>query len=378
MTAEYAHLLQPLWSDDAIKLCSVIGRENIWAVGGAVRDALLGRAVNDVDFATVLPPDDVINVLKVAGIDVRPTGYEHGTVTAIFGNNRHFEITTFREDVETHGRRAVVKFAKDIQTDAQRRDFTINALYATPQNILIDSSGQGLDDLQTKTLRFIGDAQTRIQEDYLRILRLFRFVGQLGFTADNEALIACGAEKSGLSVLSGERVTSEWDKLLCAPHAQTAFFLMKEVGLRDVYAFHEEAGLRLATLPAGYGSLALRYTLSFENNILNQGFVFSRRRARDISCLLNLSHKEMSWQECAFRYGLEMAEDFYLADRARSGQIADPETLASLRSYTIPVSPVQSEDYIKQGLSGEKLGLAIKQATEAWIKEYFGAPVLKS
>ena len=177
-------------------------------VGGAVRNALIGRPVADIDIATPLLPDDVAARLARAGLGAVPTGIAHGTITAI-ANGKPFEITTLRRDVSTDGRRATVAFTTDWGEDAQRRDFTMNALYADAGGTVLDTVG-GVEDLKAGRVRFVGDATTRIREVYLRILRLFRFHAWYGKDEmDAEALHAAAAEKAGLAQLSGERVQKE-------------------------------------------------------------------------------------------------------------------------------------------------------------------------
>ncbi len=356
-----------IWDENAQQIARILGPENVRAVGGCVRDALMQRVIGDIDLATVFTPQDVTQKLEEKGIAVKPTGVEHGTVTAVM-HGVHYEITTLREDVETHGRRAVVKYTTDWAIDAQRRDFTVNAFYLDMDGDLYDGSGQGAADLQTETLRFIGDAATRIQEDYLRILRLFRFTAQLGFTPDDAALEASAQEKEGLKLLSGERVTMEWDKLLAAPYADKALGLMQEAGIDALFPFQRRV------LPTGPGSMALRYVLAFEDKLADMPFVFSRKQIAQGQMLLSLRDSKMGWQECAYRHGKEMAEDLYLwRCITNSGDKAiSQETIEAIRAYDIPVSPVTSEKYIKQGLSGENLGRQIKQDNEAWILEYFG------
>ncbi|MEQ1784957.1 MAG: CCA tRNA nucleotidyltransferase, partial [Hyphomonadaceae bacterium] len=155
-------------------------------VGGCVRNALLGEPVSDIDIATQLVPDEVTQVMRAAGIAVHPTGIEHGTLTVV-ADHQPFEVTTLRRDVETDGRRAVVAFTQDWAEDAQRRDFRINALYADRNGQIFDPTGGGLDDLAARRIVFVGDPETRIREDYLRILRFFRFYAWYGREAPDAA-----------------------------------------------------------------------------------------------------------------------------------------------------------------------------------------------
>jgi poly(A) polymerase len=199
-------------------------------VGGCVRDALLGRKVRDVDIATHEPPERVMNLLKRAGIKAVPTGIKHGTVTAVIGP-RHFEITTLRRDVETYGRHAKVEYTDDWQADAARRDFTMNALFCGADGVLYDPFG-GLADLGAQRVRFVGDPESRIREDVLRLLRFFRFHAHYGKPPpDAAALAACRELAPLLPTLSGERICGETLKLLSAPQPADVIELMQENGV---------------------------------------------------------------------------------------------------------------------------------------------------
>ena len=198
--------------------------------GGAVRNSLMGLAIADVDLATTLKPEEVIERATAAGIKAIPTGIEHGTVTLVI-DRRPFEVTTLRRDVTTDGRRAEVAFTDDWQEDASRRDLTINGLYADANGEVIDLV-EGLADIETRTVRFIGDAETRIREDYLRILRYFRFFAFYGSgRPDAAALRAMAREKDGLKRLSAERVWSELKKLLSADDPGRALLWMRTAGI---------------------------------------------------------------------------------------------------------------------------------------------------
>ena len=206
------------------------GGEEARVAGGAVRNALLGEPVTDIDVATTTTPDETMRRAEAAGFKVVPTGYEHGTIT-IVAKGRAYEVTTLRADVETFGRHARVVFGRDWKADAERRDFTINALYAEADGRVVDLVG-GLGDLQSRTLRFIGDPEKRIREDYLRILRFFRLFAWYGSgRPDADGLKACARLKDGLSGLSAERVWTELKKLLSAKDPSRALLWMRQTGV---------------------------------------------------------------------------------------------------------------------------------------------------
>ena len=247
-------------------------------VGGAVRDALAGREVADIDLATPRPPEAVVRALKEAGIRAVPTGIAHGTITAVVGG-KGFEVTTLRRDVETDGRHASVAFTDDWRVDAARRDFTINAMSMAADGAVFDYFG-GIADLKAGLVRFVGDPATRIAEDYLRILRFFRFHARYGAGApDGPALAEIRESVGGLAILSVERVWSELQRILAAPDPVGAVGLMAELGvlaallpegadpegLARLVAADAPAdpGLRLAALVTGdAGRLAARLKLS--------------------------------------------------------------------------------------------------------------------
>lgn len=206
------------------------GGEEARVAGGAVRNALIGQPVADVDIATTTVPDETIRRAEAAGFKAVPTGIEHGTITIVAGG-KPFEVTTLRADIETDGRRAKVSFGRDWKADAERRDFTINALYAEADGTIVDLVG-GVADIEARRLRFIGDPEARIREDYLRILRFFRFFAWYGDgRPDAEGLKACARLKAGLGQLSVERVWSELKKLLSAPDLSRALLWMRQASV---------------------------------------------------------------------------------------------------------------------------------------------------
>ncbi|MBY4632540.1 CCA tRNA nucleotidyltransferase [Rhizobium croatiense] len=199
-------------------------------VGGAVRNSLMGLPVSDIDIATTLRPEAVMERAAAAGVKAVPTGLQHGTVTLVI-DGKPFEVTTLRTDVETDGRHAKVAFSTDWKADAERRDLTINALYADAEGEVVDLVG-GLADIETRNIRFIGDAARRIAEDHLRILRFFRFFAYYGSgRPDAEGLKACAAARSKLKALSAERVWSELRKLLGADDPGRALLWMRQVAV---------------------------------------------------------------------------------------------------------------------------------------------------
>src|SRR5215475_2419138 len=228
------------------------------AVGGAVRNALLGRPVIDVDIATPARPDEVMAAARAAGLAAHPTGLAHGTVTVVAGSLTK-KVTTLREDVEAHGRHATVAFTDDWAADARRRDFTINALYCSADGRVFDPLG-GSADLAARRVRFIGQARERIREDYLRILRFFRLTAEYGEgPPDREGLAACVAERDGLARLSGERVRQEMLRLLAAPRGPELVRAMQDYGLLGfVLPAAPRPGLlaRLAAIEAHLGLTA--------------------------------------------------------------------------------------------------------------------------
>ncbi len=227
-----------LASPQTLALVAALDREAdsgpaIRFVGGCVRNTLMGLAVDDIDVATIHPPEKVMELAEAAGLKPVGTGLAHGTVTVVV-QGKPFEVTTLRIDVKPDGRRAQVAYTQDWSVDASRRDFTINAIFADSNGVLLDFVG-GLDDLKARRVRFIGDASARIKEDYLRILRFFRFHAWYGKSAlDAKGLAACAAEREGLARLSAERVQKELLRLLEAPSPLKSLVAMADAGILSI------------------------------------------------------------------------------------------------------------------------------------------------
>jgi len=356
------------------------------AVGGAVRNALLGTPVNDIDIATTAPPEDVVRLAKRAGLHAIPTGFEHGTVTVV-ADKHPFEVTTLRRDIETFGRHARVTFTTDWREDAMRRDFTMNALYCDPDGAVHDPLG-GYADLIAKRVRFIGDAHERIREDYLRILRFFRFLAQYGDPAapDPEGLAAARAEKGGLAQLSGERIHHELLLLLSAPRALPALATMHEAGLIEPLlgtpgnlhlaarlasielALHRSADpiLRLAALadvPAPLLKDRLRLSL------VEAGRLADAAR-RDAS--FDPRTDEAAAKAFIYRRGPDAFIDGALLDWARSDDPADDPAramrLALPQRWRAPKLPVRGADVLALGVpAGPKIGRIVSEFESWWI-----------
>ena len=353
-------------------------------VGGCVRDAALGRAIADIDIATPLVPAAVVAALHAAGLGAVPTGIEHGTVTAI-ADHRPFEITTLRRDVETDGRRAVVAFTTDWAEDAARRDFRLNALYLDPQGRLYDPVGGGVEDAQAGRIVFVGDAETRIREDYLRVLRFFRFTAWYGRgEPDAAALAACAKLKDGVTGLSGERLSKELLKLLAAPDPRLAIGLMARTGVlakvlpyplrlerfEAMVALDGDPGLRLSALAPddaeAVGAVAIRLRLS--NSL--------RDRLAAAVPGVELGMTDAQARAAIYREGAAVFRDRVLKRWAEApAEETDARRLLALAaSWAPPKFPVRGADLVKLGVGrGPEVGRRLAEAEAWWIAGDFTA-----
>ncbi len=358
---------------DLAALVAALGAGNARYVGGAVRDTLLGIAVRDVDLATPLLPEDVIARLDKADIRNVPTGIEHGTITAVLPDGP-VEITTLRHDVSTDGRRATVAFATDWQEDAARRDFTINALYADPDTREIFDYFGGLADLESRTVRFIGDARQRIREDHLRILRYFRFQARFGSQpADNDSESACAQLAPMLKGLSRERVGMEMLNTLGLRNPAATIARMAELGVlpeilpegdpqalhamiarEQAHAIAPDAIRRLSSLlpaePETAKQVAARFRLS---NAQKKRLVLAASRSDDAPDVRAL----------AYRHGREQALDQLLITGA---------DLAPLKGWDIPVFPLKGGEIVARGVAaGPDVARILQTIETRWIAEGF-------
>ncbi|MGZ9809279.1 CCA tRNA nucleotidyltransferase [Pseudoroseicyclus sp. H15] len=338
-------------------------------VGGCVRNALMGLAPGDLDLATDATPTRVIELAKAAGVKAVPTGISHGTVTLV-AEGEALEVTTFRADVETDGRHAVVRFSTDIAEDAARRDFTMNALYARADGTLLDPLG-GLPDLRARRVRFIGDPARRIEEDGLRILRFFRFTAWYGAPeegVDAEGLAACAEAGEALKHLSRERIGHEMMRLLAAPDPAPALASMEMAGLLArvlpgasaqgiAPVVHAEAELGLAS-DAPRRLAALGGEGAFERLRLSKALAGQTAR------LAEAAASPMPPAELGYRMGAEEGASV-LALRG-----ASPQSLPELQRGAEARFPISASD-LRPKYEGAELGARLRELEKRWVGSGF-------
>lgn len=364
-------------ADHTQAVCTMLTQAGYRAlfVGGCVRNAIIGAPVTDIDIATDARPEVVMELAKDAGLRPVPTGIEHGTITVIAGGIPH-EVTTFRRDVETDGRRAVVAYATRVEDDARRRDFTMNALYADPSGAVLDPLG-GLPDLMARRVRFIEDAAARIAEDYLRILRFFRFHAWYGDDAqgpDQNALSAIAEATDGLAQLSRERMGSEIGKLLSAPDPAPSVAAMRACGvltrilpgaddrsLAPLVHLEQQAQVgpdwlaRLASMtgPEAAGRLRLSRAEEIRLCLLRDGLGSGRNAG-----------------ELGFRHGIEDARVILLLRAAVMSQPLAPESLEAAAEGAAAVFPLRAADLMPE-FEGPALGRELERLKQRWILSGF-------
>ena len=359
--------------DDLVELVAALGPDNARYVGGAVRDSLLGQPVKDIDMATSLLPEEVMQRLWDAKIRHVPTGIEHGTVTAVLPGGP-VEITTLRHDVATDGRRATVAFATDWREDAARRDFTINALYADPVSGEIFDWFGGLADLAARRVRFIGDAHQRIREDHLRILRYFRFQARFGTQpADAEAEAACCELAPTLKGLSRERVGMEMMNLLGLPDPAPTVVRMAELGVLEVILpeARPEALPALVAAEQAQGAAPdairrlaalLPAQVSLAEHVASR-FRLSGGQKKRLAAAAARCAEAAEPRALAYRLGIESAMDRVLI----AGADASP-----LTGWAIPTFPLKGGQIVARGVgAGPEVARLLRRVEDRWIAEGF-------
>ena len=343
-------------------------------VGGAVRDALARRPVTDIDLATLRTPEQVREALEKAGLRAVPTGIEHGTVTAVSGG-RGFEVTTLRRDVETDGRHARVAFTDDWRADAARRDFTINAMSMTRDGAVFDYFG-GVDDLRAGRLRFVGDPATRIAEDYLRILRFFRFFARYGTTApgaDERAAIVAGVPR--LASLSAERVWGELERILGSPDPRAAIALMAELGvLQAVVPEGADPAWLSRLIQAGAPAdplLRLAALLTGDATAFATRLRLSGAERERLESLRSEPVPSPGQDDAALLRLLADTPPRMLIDRswlAGGGAEEWTKLRSRLASLPVPVFPLEGRDVLALGVAeGPRVGELLRAVRQWWL-----------
>lgn len=358
-------------------VCAALGRDGaqVFFVGGCVRNALLGAPISDIDLATDALPQTVSDLAHAAGVKVVPTGLDHGTVTLVLDGLAH-EVTTFRRDLSTDGRRATVTFSRDVAQDAARRDFTMNALYARPDGTLVDPLN-GLPDLQARRVRFIGDARDRIREDYLRSLRYFRFhawYGDPGAGFDPEALAAIAGNLQGLQRLSRERIGTELLKLLAAPDPAPACAAMRSTGvLGQVLPGADDRALgplvHLET-QAGADPDAQRRLAALGGSDVMAALRLSRSQSARLSAVRIAATGTAGMAELGFRLPPDQAKDALLLRCALAEQPWPAEAAEQLDRGARARFPVNAHD-LMPAFQGPALGAELARLQALWIASDF-------
>lgn len=342
-------------------------------VGGCVRNALLGVPVADLDIATDARPQRVMDLAGAAGLKALPTGIDHGTVTVMAGGEP-FEVTTFRRDVVTDGRHAKVAYSNSAAEDAHRRDFTMNALYATPEGDVIDPLG-GLDDLRARRIRFIDDASQRIAEDYLRILRFFRFFAWYGDQAeglDAGGLAACAALSDGIETLSAERIGAEMLKLLAAPDPAQSVAAMAQSGvLARTLPGAEARGLQvLLHLEGDTAPDPIRRLAALGGQDIAGRLRLSRAEARAVDDLRASAGSSAAPGALGYRLGAERGRDAVLLRAALLEQPLPDGWQDEVATGAAAKFPVSAAD-LMPALQGPALGERLKSLESRWIASGF-------
>ncbi len=345
-------------------------------VGGCVRNAVLGAGETDIDLAIDVGPEETTRLLRRAGLGAVPTGFEHGTVTAVV-DKRGFEVTTLRRDVETDGRRAVVAFTDDWLEDARRRDFTMNALYADSDGTVLDPTDEGLKDLAAGNVRFIGAAEDRIREDFLRILRFFRFHAWFGAGGmDADGLAACDALSAGVESLARERIGAEMRKLLAAPDPAPAVAAMARVHvLWRILPDAEPAALALLVAvekATGVEPDWLRRLASLDAEDMFDRLRLSKAEVRMLEAIA-AAEAELDPAAAAHECGARAALSGALIRAARHGEAPDIGALkARIELGANATFPLAAADLIARGAApGPALGEKLKRAKALWRERGF-------
>ncbi|MGZ9109285.1 MAG: CCA tRNA nucleotidyltransferase [Micavibrio sp.] len=351
-------------------------------VGGCVRNTVLGIPAGDADLATVHPPEETMRRLEERRIRVVPTGIDHGTVTAVI-NGRSFEITTLRRDVETDGRHAVVAFTSDWEEDAKRRDFTMNTLLADLQGNIYDPLRRGMGDLEAGCVVFVGDPAQRIAEDYLRILRFFRFHGLYGKGApDAAALSACRDAAEQIKTLSRERITQEFLKIIGVENAPDTLAIMFDHGVLgdlphpdfEVDTFRALMGLQKRSETRSIAARLVCLCAGHEGHVgmIGEYLLLSKMLRRNFEALFQAVNAPMGLKERLYHFGREVGGQSVLLLAALHGAKIGDEDLAIMRDWAIPEFPLTGADLKPLGVEpGPRMGEILRDVETWWVEWEF-------
>lgn len=346
-------------------------------VGGSVRDALMGKTPSDFDISTSAHPEVVAEIFAAQGRSVHPTGIEHGTQTVVI-DEEPFEITTWRRDVATDGRRATIQFADRLEDDAERRDFTVNALYAAADGTVVDPTGRGLADAAARRISFVGDAETRIKEDHLRILRFYRFAASHGCgRMPAEDLAACEAHAGLVASLPKERIGAEMLKLVCARDAAGSLEAMQEADLTRTILPGMKLEPEILADRLGRAALQERMLGLAPCPIRRLGVLvdaapqaelkLSNRDTKRFEQIHAAAQSDAGPAEIGYRFGAEIGEEA-LVNRYARGQdeAATAQALAQMRHGAEQVFPVKAADLMDR-FKGKALGDELRRQEAQWI-----------
>lgn len=365
-----------------VKKLFAVFNDEILLVGGSVRDLILGKKLNDFDFATKFLPEKITEILEKNNIKAVPTGARFGTITAVV-NGKNFEITTLRKDTETDGRHLVPEFVDDFYEDAARRDFTINALYLDSEGSLHDYFG-GLEDLKNKKLHFIGNADERITEDFLRILRFFRLSCEYAKELDSSGLQACIKQKENLKKLSRERIRAEFLKLLASTKTQNLITILEVMKSQKISAeiFSSELDIesfkRLLEIKKD-ADLKLKIAVLFlhkniDLKIFSQEICATNFEKKYLQALSTLPRDLdlASVKELLAFEEKELIEDFYIFCLAKKIG-GDLKVLKFIEEFSLQKFPLSGSDVSKLGFKDKGLGEALNKAKRFWAESDFSA-----
>ena len=389
MLKTFQHPELDIFLPSEVKIIFSIFGDKIRLVGGCVRDLLLKKTPNDFDFATILQPQEIIKILENNNVKAVPTGLAFGTITAVI-NNKNFEITTLRKDIENDGRHAVVEFVDDYFFDSQRRDFTINALYLDFTGLVYDYFN-GIDDLKNKKVKFIGDANARISEDFLRILRFFRFSCDYANNLDLEGLRACIKHKNEIKFLSKDRIRNEVFKVLLKSKNEAAIKFFQALDESKIAAEIFNTNLDIINFKR---IISLEESLNIKLLASLKFFILICKKElnlKEIFYLFNFSNLEKKYFEFLFKnifqYSStldiedlklllvfekkEFVADFYCLNSLYNYASPNLEYLEFIQNFILKDFPLKGEDLLALGFRGEKIAQAIKKAKLFWVEHDF-------